>query len=235
MVIIPARLSSTRFAQKVLYPIMGIPMVVLVARQALQVDDVVVAADDAQIVQACNTYNIRAILTKKTHLSGTDRLAEATEILGLGDNEIVVNVQGDEPFIEPEIIHAVRNLLTQTPSASIASAFRTIDSTQAQDSNFVKVVVDKDGFALYFSRSLIPYGAETYYGHLGIYAYRVSFLRHFCTLAPAPLEKIERLEQLRALYYGAKIAMVKVQSNSFGIDTEEDLQRALQLQQKEGW
>ncbi|MDE6978915.1 MAG: 3-deoxy-manno-octulosonate cytidylyltransferase [Helicobacter sp.] len=233
MVIIPARLSSTRFAQKVLCPIMGIPMVVLVAQRALQVDDVVVAADDAQIVQACKRYNIRAILTKKTHLSGTDRLAEATEILGLGDNEIVVNVQGDEPFIEPEIIHAVRNLLAQTPSASIASAFRTIDSTQAQDANFVKVVVDKDGFALYFSRSPIPYGAETYYGHLGIYAYRVSFLRHFCTLAAAPLEKVERLEQLRALYYGAKIAMVKVQSDSFGIDTEEDLQRALQLQQKE--
>ena len=234
MVIIPARLSSTRFVQKVLYPIMGIPMVVLVARQALQVDDVIVAADDERIVQTCKAYNIRAILTKKTHLSGTDRLAEATEILGLNDNEIVVNVQGDEPFIEPEIIHAVRNLLVQTPSASIASAFREIDLTQAQDSNFVKVVVDKDGFALYFSRSTIPHGAERYYGHLGIYAYRVSFLRRFCALAPAPLEKIERLEQLRALYYGAKIVMVKVQSNSFGIDTEEDLQLALQLRQKEG-
>ena len=108
MVIIPARLSSTRFAQKVLYPIMGIPMVVLVARQALQVDDVVVAADDERIVQACQTYNIRAILTQKTHPSGTDRLAEATEILGLSDDSIVVNVQGDEPFIEPEIIHGVR-------------------------------------------------------------------------------------------------------------------------------
>lgn len=144
MVIIPARLSSTRFPQKVLYPIMGIPMVVLVARQALQVDDVVVAADDERIVQACAAYNIRAILTQKTHPSGTDRLAEATEMLGLSEESIVVNVQGDEPFIEPEIIHSVRNLLAQTPSAQIASAFRTIDATQAHDSHFVKVVVDKD-------------------------------------------------------------------------------------------
>lgn len=233
MVIIPARLSSTRFPQKVLHPIRGIPMVVLVARQALQVDDVVVAADDTRIIDACKAHNIRAILTKPTHLSGTDRLAEAAEILGLDDDAIVVNVQGDEPFIEPEVIGAVRETLAKTPSASIASAFRIIDSVQAQDCNFVKVVVDKNGFALYFSRSPIPYSAQTYFGHLGIYAYHVSFLRHFCALKPSILEQTERLEQLRALHYGAKIAMVEVQSDSFGIDTKDDLQRALQLQKED--
>lgn len=227
MIIIPARISSTRFKEKILYPIDGIPMIVRVAHQAAKVDSVIVAADDIRIIDTCKEHHIDAILTSKTHPSGTDRLAEATRILNLSEDEIIINVQGDEPFIEPEVITAVGDLLKHK-NASMASAYRTITTDQAKDPNCVKVVTDKDGFALYFSRSPIPYGAEEYYGHLGIYAYRVAFLQRFCTFTPSFLEYCERLEQLRALHYGVKIAMAHVKSNSFGIDTQQDLEHALQ-------
>lgn len=236
MVIIPARLESTRFKKKMLHPIRGIPMVVRTARRALEVADVVVATDDASIVQICKQHHIHSLLTSKNHLSGSDRIAEAVQILGLPKEEIVVNVQGDEPFIEPEVIAKVQGYLKEKQAQNaplfMASAYKRISFDEAKSPDCVKVVVDSQNYALYFSRSLIPFVRDDsqdqeYLGHLGIYAYSVEFLINFCALKPTILEKQEKLEQLRALHYGYHIGMVEVHSQSFGIDTEMDLQKAL--------
>lgn len=221
-------------------------MIVRTAFVALKTGhEVVVAADDLKIVDICKSNQIECILTSKHHQSGSERLAEAIQILGLADNEIIINVQGDEPFLEPHVINDLHCYLdsllrdfktvplSQTP-VLMASAYKKISLQQARDPNFVKVVLDKNQYALYFSRSLIPFVREnpeeiSYYGHLGIYGYRADFLQHFCSLPIPHLEQYERLEQLRVLHYGYNIAMLEVESHSFGIDTMQDLQCALQM------
>ncbi len=229
MIIIPARLDSTRFPRKVLHPIDGVPMVVRTARQALLVDDVVIATDSQEVYQIAESYGLKSVLTSPSHKSGTDRVNEAATILGLDEKEIVINVQADEPFIEPDVIESVKDLTKKFgEEAMLCSAYKEIPFMPKNDPNQVKVVLDSANFALYFSRSLIPYpanGKEFLNIHLGIYGYTKKMLDRFCRLEQAPLEKIEKLEQLRALFHGYDIAMSKVESNSVGIDTPEDLER----------
>ncbi|MBN2894791.1 MAG: 3-deoxy-manno-octulosonate cytidylyltransferase [Campylobacterales bacterium] len=236
MIIIPARMASTRFPQKVLADIGGIPMVVRTAQRVASLDRVVVAADDEAILRTCKAYGVEAMLTSDTHKSGTDRINECAEIVGVGDDELIINVQADEPFIETEVVHALmqrlRTLQAQAEPFIMASCYNAINEASAQDPNLVKVVLDAHHNALYFSRAAIPYnrsGAAYYCGHIGIYGFDRRSLRAFCAFDDAPLEDIEKLEQLRTLYHGQKISMVKVASTGFGIDTPEDLARAKEI------
>jgi 3-deoxy-manno-octulosonate cytidylyltransferase (CMP-KDO synthetase) len=244
-VIVPARLASTRLPNKPLADIHGLPMVVRVALRAAQSQaaQVVVAADSPEIVQACQNHGIRALLTQVDHPSGSDRLAEASALLGLGPNELVVNVQGDEPLINPLLIDQVAHLLVQRPMASMSTAAHEIqDVAEFINPNVVKVVVDQAQLALYFSRAPIPWWRDGFaHGiqtlptpaplrHIGIYAYRVGFLQSFPSLPPAPIETGEALEQLRALWHGHKIAVhITPEAPGPGVDTPEDLERVRAL------
>ena len=246
-VVIPARLASTRLPNKPLADIGGIPMVVRVAQRALQsgASRTVVAADSPAIIEKCADFGIAAVLTQVNHASGSDRLAEACQLLGLADDEIVVNVQGDEPLIAPALIDAVADQLTARPDCAMSTAAHAIDDlADFLNPNVVKVVLDARQSALYFSRAPIPL-ARDFAGkawwesgsalprplrHVGIYGYRVGFLRRFPTLAPAPLEQLESLEQLRALWHGYRIAVhLAVHAPGPGVDTPEDLERVRQL------
>lgn len=236
MIIIPARLASTRFPQKVLADIGGMPMVVRTAKRVSHLDRVVVAADDEIIISVCKEWGVEAMLTSTTHKSGTDRINECANILKLDDNEIVINVQADEPFIESEVVEVLIKRLNSLKDKNepfiMASCYNSINDEAAQDPNLVKVVLDEADNALYFSRSPIPYnrsGGASYFGHIGIYGFDKKSLHDFCNLSDAPIEDIEKLEQLRALYHGKKISMVKVANSAFGIDTEEDLRRAIEI------
>ena len=236
MIIIPARLASTRFPQKVLADIGGLPMVVRTAKRVAHLDRVVVAADDELIIATCKTHGIEAMLTSTTHKSGTDRIHECATILKLDENELIINVQADEPFIEPEVVESLIKKLQELQAKNepfiMGSCFNAINSESAQDPNLVKVVLDDANNAIYFSRSLIPYnrsGSATYFGHIGIYGFSKKSLNEFCNLSDAPIEDIEKLEQLRAIYHQKKISMVKVASTGFGIDTPEDLRRAVEI------
>ncbi len=232
MIIIPARLASTRFENKVLARVDGVPMVVKTALNAQRVDGVVVATDSAEVIEVCSRYDIDAVMTSSEHQSGTDRINEANQKLGLSDDEVVINVQADEPFLETDVISAVREKVLEDKEAFMVSAYKKIDKNLVDDKNLVKVISDINGYAIYFSRSKIPYDrgvCDEYYGHLGIYGFRVKNLRKFCDLSQAKIEHIEKLEQLRAIYNGKKIAMVEVQSRSFGIDTKEDLAKAIEI------
>ncbi len=242
-VLIPARLASTRLPDKPLADIGGLPMVVRVAHCALrsQAERVVVAADHARIVAACKAHGIEALLTRADHASGSDRLAEACTQLDLPDAAIVVNVQGDEPLIDPALIDAVAQTLVAHPDAAMSTAAHAIDSvTDFVNPNVVKAVLDAQGHALYFSRAPIPWwrdgpqsvGLPTALPdpaplrHIGIYGYRADFVRRFARLAPAPLEAIEALEQLRALWHGHRIAVhVSPHAPGPGVDTPQDLAR----------
>lgn len=232
MIIIPARLKSTRFPNKVLAQINGIPMVVRTAMLAQKVDDAVVACDDSSIVDICAQYKIPYVLTSNAHESGTDRIAECARILKLRSSEIVINLQADEPFLEIEVIQALKHLMHNTKTPFMGSCAKIITQDEAQDPNLVKVVLNANNEAIYFSRAKIPYNRDNldsviYYGHLGLYAFSAESLQEFCTLPKSTLESVEKLEQLRALENGKTIAMAKVESKSFGIDTQEDLERAL--------
>jgi len=230
VIIIPARLASTRFPGKILADIHGLPMVIATAKRVQNLDNVAIAADTEEVVTLAQKHGFKAILTSPNHQSGTDRINEAASKLSLPEDEIIVNVQADEPFIEEAVVRSVIERAQKT-EAMITSACKKIDLLHVKDPNLVKVLLDVHGNAIYFSRSAIPYdregGFEGYFGHLGIYAFRKSALETFCALPNAPIEHIEKLEQLRAIYHGYKIAMVEVQSQSFGIDTPEDLERAL--------
>lgn len=240
-VLIPARLGSTRLPNKPLADIAGVPMVVRVAQRVLQVAGgrVVVAADDAAIVSACTSHGVNAVLTRTDHLSGSDRLAEACDLLGLQDTDIVVNVQGDEPLIDPALVSAVAHLLERQPALSMSTAAHAIDNwADFTNPNVVKVVTDAHHQALYFSRAAIPHWRDqpdtlpspAPLRHIGIYGYRVSFLRQFPGLTPAPLEAIESLEQLRALWHGHRIGVhVTNHAPGAGVDTAEDLARVRRL------
>jgi 3-deoxy-manno-octulosonate cytidylyltransferase (CMP-KDO synthetase) len=236
MIIIPARLASSRFPQKVLADIGGLPMVVRTAKRVAHLDDVVVAADDEKIIEICKQHGVKAMLTSTTHKSGTDRIHECATILGLDDNELIINVQADEPFIEPDVVESLMKKLQDLQKDGAAfimgSCYNSINAEAAKDPNLVKVVLDAQGNAIYFSRAKIPHnqsGEAVYFGHIGIYGFSKKSLKEFCSLPDAPIEDIEKLEQLRAIYHQKKIAMVKVASTGFGIDTKEDLNRAVEI------
>ncbi|WPC65951.1 3-deoxy-manno-octulosonate cytidylyltransferase [Rhodoferax ferrireducens] len=250
-VLIPARLASTRLPNKPLADIGGAPMVVRVAQRVLSGAGlagrvrVVVAGDSPLIVEACQAHGIEAVLTRTDHPSGSDRLAEACDLLRLGDDEIVVNVQGDEPLIDPSLVAAVAGLLLNQPAASMSTAAHAINSeAEFNNRNVVKVVLDAQGLALYFSRAPIPCWRDQPLSandsaalpsppplrHIGLYAYRVGFLRRFPTLAQAPIEITESLEQLRALWHGYRIAVhIAPHAPGPGVDTPEDLERVRHL------
>jgi 3-deoxy-manno-octulosonate cytidylyltransferase (CMP-KDO synthetase) len=238
-VLIPARLASTRLPNKPLADIGGAPMIVRVAQRSALAGaaQVVVACDSEQIMAACAAHGVKAVLTKVDHPSGSDRLAEACDLLGLEDERIVVNVQGDEPLIDPQLIAQVANLLKNSPLAGMGTAAHAIESIADQNNpNIVKVVLDAQSHALYFSRSLIPFNRDGHANapkplrHVGIYSYRAGFLRQFPKLPQAPIEVSESLEQLRALWHGHKIAVhIASQAPGPGVDTPEDLTRARTL------
>jgi len=240
-VLIPARWASTRLPGKPLADIAGLPMVVRVAKQAAAscAARVVVAADDARIMHACQQHGIAALLTRTDHASGSDRLAEACALLGLADEDIVVNVQGDEPLIEPALINAVATLLHHQPEADMTTAAHAIGRAADLDNpNVVKTVLDARGFALYFSRAAIPYKRDdaaapcSALRHIGIYSYRAGFLRRFAQLPPAPVEITEALEQLRALWHGHRIAVhIAPHAPGPGVDTAADLAQVRELLQ----
>jgi 3-deoxy-manno-octulosonate cytidylyltransferase (CMP-KDO synthetase) len=230
-VIIPARYASTRFPGKPLAEIAGKPMVVHVCERAAKsgAAAVHVATDDERIAEAVRSHGHHAIMTRASHASGTDRLAEAARKLQLKDSHIVVNVQGDEPLITPKLIRKVAEALDKKRQASVSTACHEIhDEASLASPNVVKVAMDAEGYALYFSRARIPYprsaGAPCY-RHAGIYGYRVGFLNRYAKLKPAPLEKSEALEQLRVLWHGFRIA-VAVSKTEIppGVDTPEDLE-----------
>jgi len=236
MIIIPARLNSSRFENKILVDILGLPMVIRTAKAVSILDDVVIATDSPEVVALAKEHDIKAVLTSSEHQSGTDRINEAVNILNLPDDEVVVNVQADEPFIEPEVVQAVIDQVKELKNRefTMVSCYKEISSEMADDPNHVKVICDDNGDAIYFSRSKIPYhrdhyNSANYKGHLGIYGFTKKSLNDFCSYEASLLEETEKLEQLRAISNSSKINMVKVESNSFGIDTKEDLENALKF------
>jgi 3-deoxy-manno-octulosonate cytidylyltransferase (CMP-KDO synthetase) len=246
IVLIPARLASTRLPDKPLADIGGLPMVVRVARRAQEsgAQRVVVAADDERILAACQAHGVAALPTRADHASGSDRLSEACAKLGLADDAIVVNVQGDEPLIEPALINAVARTLSDHPDAAMSTAAHAIESPEEfANPNVVKTVLDANGYALYFSRAPIPWWRDGNASggpkklppspalrHVGIYGYRAGFVRRFPDLPAAPVEGTEALEQLRALWHGHRIAVhVTAHAPGPGIDTPDDLARVRAL------
>ena len=252
MIIIPARLQSTRLPNKLLLPLNGIPLIIHTAKKAQNIDDTIVACDDEAILKVCETHKIHAMLTSTLHSSGTDRCAEVARELDLPRNEIVINLQGDEPFLEESVVDSLIDSMRHTHF--MASCYKSISKADAVDSNLVKVVVSNDNFALYFSRSLIPFERDLakdsanpsanlanlttnqatdssleYNGHIGIYGFFAWSLEEFCALPKSPLESIEKLEQLRALWHRKEIFMTKVETQSIGIDTLEDYKNAQKI------
>ena len=252
-VLIPARLASTRLPNKPLADIAGLPMVVRVAQRlgalgALTGNsgaqmNAVVATDSTEVALACKTHGVPCLMTRPDHPSGSDRLAEACQLLNLPDDHVVVNVQGDEPLMDPALVQAVAALLVQRPEAVMSTAAHPIhEQADFENPNVVKVVTDSRGLALYFSRAPIPnwrdakaqgLGNPRPYPalrHIGLYAYRAGFLKQFPQLEPAPIEQMESLEQLRALWHGYKIAVhTTLQAPGPGVDTPEDLERVRAL------
>jgi 3-deoxy-manno-octulosonate cytidylyltransferase (CMP-KDO synthetase) len=245
-VLIPARRASTRLPDKPLADIGGKPMVVRVAERAARsgAQRVVVAADDALIVAACAEHGIQAVLTRSDHASGSDRLAEACSLLGLDGDDVVVNVQGDEPLIDPTLVQRCAALLAERPDCVMSTAAHAItELADYLNPNVVKVVLDAAGRALLFSRAPLPWWRDGHASgvsvlpqqpaplrHVGLYGYRAGFLRGFPALPPAPLEACESLEQLRVLWHGERIAVhVSASAPGPGVDTPEDLARVRAL------
>ena len=245
VVVIPARYASARLPGKPLADIAGKPMVVHVAERAREsgAREIIVATDDRRIQKAVEEHGHDAVLTRPEHASGTDRIAEIAITRGWPDDLIVVNVQGDEPRMPPQLVRAVAQQLADHRDAPIATACHRIHSAADMfDTNVVKVVLDKQGYAAYFSRAPIPYARDAFksttahlpdelpvYRHLGLYAYRCSFLKIYSTLIPAAIERFESLEQLRALWHGYRISVaITDQAPHPGVDTPEDLQKVRQ-------
>ncbi|MEI6066673.1 MAG: 3-deoxy-manno-octulosonate cytidylyltransferase [Methylococcaceae bacterium] len=241
-VVIPARYASTRLPGKPLLAIAGKPMIAHVCERAQEAgaEEIIVATDDERIFKTVGGLGIKAVMTRPDHQSGTERIAEVAGYCGWADNEIIVNLQGDEPLIPPATIHQVALALAGQQQAGIATlAAKIIDSEEIFNPNAVKVVLNKAGYALYFSRAPIPWereafansgktpsGAVPYLRHIGLYAYTVDFLKRYCSWEPSPLESVEALEQLRILWHGEAI-LVKIvdQTPQAGVDTQEDLLR----------
>lgn len=227
--VIPARFASTRFEGKVLADLSGKPVIQHVwenARKATSLNDLIIACDDERIKNVAQDFGANTILTSRQHTSGTDRVAEAVRDI---DVNIIINIQADEPLIQPSVINALAQEMISNSNLVMATIRKKIDDYQEiNDPNIVKVISDKDEFAIYFSRFPLPYFRNSelprrYYKHLGIYAYTKDFLYTLKNLPPSYLENAEKLEQLRVLEAGFKIKMIETQFDSFGIDTEEDL------------
>lgn len=240
LVVIPARLGSTRLPRKPLADIGGKPMVIRVAERAQQshAQSVVVATDSPEIQAACDEHRIECLLTSPDHSTGTDRIAEVAQLLKLPANTLIVNVQGDEPLIPPELINQVAQTLADNAACAISTVAVAIENAaEINNPNVVKVVLNRSGEALYFSRSSIPFVRDpeaaihvTHLRHLGIYAYRADFLQAFTRLEPAPPEQAEALEQLRALWNGYRIAVhTASKAPPAGVDTAEDLERVRRI------
>jgi 3-deoxy-manno-octulosonate cytidylyltransferase (CMP-KDO synthetase) len=246
--IIPARYGSTRLKGKPLLDIDGKPMIQWVyerARKSKYIKDVLIATDDNRVLSTVKGFGGKAVMTSTSHMSGTDRVAEAAANLNV---DIIVNVQGDEPLIEPKMIDEAVKPLLDAPAVQIGTLKTRIkDANELSDPNVVKVVTDKDGFAIYFSRLPIPYVRDssefgvrssglkaTHYKHIGLYVYRKDFLLKFAKMKPTPLEQAEKLEQLRVLENGFKIKVVETQYNSIGVDTKEDLERVRGILKQKG-
>ncbi len=236
MIIIPARIGSTRFPNKILADIDGIPMVIRTAKAVEDIDNVLIATDSDEVIKIAESFGYKAVLTSSGHQSGTDRIFEAAKKIGLKGEDVVINVQADEPFIEEQVVKAVYDLTKsnlKNENILMNSCYKLLSSSEADDPNLVKVVTSQDGNALYFSRSKIPYPRDHHFdefkGHIGIYGFSMIGLEKFCALPAAPIEHIEKLEQLRALYNDYKISMIEVETKSFGIDTQEDLEKALKF------
>jgi len=232
LVVIPARFASTRLPGKPLREIGGVPMIVRVWRQAAKMttaDRVVVATDDPRIADAVTAAGGEAVMTRSDHPSGTDRIAEVAAKL---DADIVVNVQGDEPFLDPTAVDAVVAALIDRPDIPVATLCTAIDADEAADPNVTKVVRAVDGTALYFSKAPIPHDRDgdapdrPLYKHLGVYVFRRDFLLRYAAMAPTPLERCEKLEQLRILENGEKILCIATPYDSLGVDSQSDLERA---------
>lgn len=241
-VIIPARISSSRLPEKALADIGGKPMVVRAAERAAlsAATQVLVATDHQHIAQACAQHGFAAVMTDSRHNSGTNRLAEAVQLLGLTDDQIIVNVQGDEPLIPPELINRVAAKLAASAAPMATAAHPVHDFAEFANPNCVKVVTDRQHNALYFSRAPIAYPRDSMAAqtlpeprplrHIGIYAYRAGFLKTYAALAESPLEHIESLEQLRVLWHGHPIAVeILADAPPAGVDTAEDLARVRTL------
>jgi len=245
-VLIPARYASTRLPGKPLADVAGKPMVVRVAERARGsgAARIVVATDDERIRDAVTAHGFESVMTRSDHATGTDRLAEAAVRLRLPADHIVVNVQGDEPLLEPALIRQMARLLAGASDAAMATACHAIDDArEAFNPNVVKVVLDARGYALYFSRATIPWARDAFaadserippglplYRHYGLYAYRVSFLLDYPAMPPAPIERFEALEQLRALWHGHRIVVAVTDGTPApGVDTEQDLERVRML------
>ncbi len=238
-VVIPARYASSRLPGKPLMDISGKPMVVCVVEQALKsgASEVVVATDHVSIFDAVKTFGYQALMTSENHVSGTDRLSEVVQKMHWQDQQLVVNVQGDEPLIAPQLINKVAEQLAQDTEAVMSTACHVIhEYDQFINPNVVKVVLDKHGRALYFSRAPIPYPRDMLeknsslhpdvqiYRHIGIYGYRANFLLQYASLPCSPIEQIESLEQLRVLWNGYHISVfVSYEPSAPGVDTEQDL------------
>jgi 3-deoxy-manno-octulosonate cytidylyltransferase (CMP-KDO synthetase) len=238
---IPARAESTRFPGKPLAEIDGKPMIMRVYERAQQSDlltEVYVATDSPEILGAVESLGGKGILTTRDHPSGTDRIAEAAERVGLLRSDVVVNIQGDQPLFDPSMIQEVAQPLLDDPSIPMSTLiYRIVRDEEITHPNAVKTVFDKDNFALYFSRATIPYFRNTeirsdYYKHHGIYGYRNDFLQTFVGLPQGHLEQVERLEQLRALEYGYRIKVVLTSKDSIEVDTLEDLIRVRETYEK---
>jgi 3-deoxy-manno-octulosonate cytidylyltransferase (CMP-KDO synthetase) len=244
-VVIPARYASTRLPGKPLLNIAGKPMIVHVCERAREADaeEIIVATDDERIFQTVSDLGIKAVMTCPDHQSGTERIAEVAQHCGWAGEDIIVNLQGDEPLIPPETIREVASALAGQKQAGIATlAAKIIDSEEIFNPNAVKVVLNKAGYALYFSRAPIPWERETfvqagrnpsgkipYLRHIGLYAYTVGFLNRYCSWEASPLELVESLEQLRILWHGEAV-LVKIvdKTPEAGVDIEEDLKRVEQ-------
>lgn len=236
MIVIPARLKSTRFKDKILADIGGVPMFIKTAQNAKKVDDVLIAVDEKSILNIALNHGFKAVLTSTSHNSGTDRINEAVKKMGVSNDEIIINLQGDEPFFEVENLAKFKKFATKKIKENgyfMASAYKKISSNEANNPNLVKVICDDFGDAIYFSRAKIPFQRDEntpfndYKGHIGIYAYSVKSLGEFCSFNESILENIEKLEQLRALSNAKKIAMCELITQSIGIDTKEDLELAI--------
>lgn len=240
-VVIPARYASTRLPGKPLLELAGRPMLQHVYERSLQsgASEVIIATDDQRIAEAALNFDAAVCMTSPGHASGTERLGEVAETHGWDDDDIVVNVQGDEPLIPATLIRQVAEDLAGNAAAPVATlAFPVQSSGEASDPNVVKVVLDRQGYALYFSRAAIPCHRDSpvmehpaiAYRHIGLYAYRAGFLKHFRRMEPSPLESIEKLEQLRVLWHGMKIHVsIATEMPGHGVDTREDLARVNEL------
>jgi len=238
--IIPARYSSTRFPGKVLADILGKPMIQHVwerAKQAVVLEDLIIACDDERVARVAEEFGARVALTAKGHTSGTDRICEVINPL---DVKIVVNIQGDEPLIHPTMIDAVAQALLDDSSISMATVMKTIEDPEViNDPSIVKVVIDKNNFALYFSRSPIPFHAKEseiksplYFKHIGLYSYTKDFLFIYKNLPVSRLERVESLEQLRVLEEGFRIKVIETKYDSIGVDTPQDLEKVKEYLKK---